>query len=82
MVKGEGDEWVIIPDSKVHVAHVGPTWVLLAPGGPHLGPVNFVIWDILLFYMAVIDYPCLDFNDAWIGCVFYVYVGGCEHAIK
>ena len=29
-----------IPDSKVHVAHVGPTWVLLAPGGPRVGPMN------------------------------------------
>ena len=23
-------------DSKVHVAHMGPTWVLLAPGRPHV----------------------------------------------
>ena len=23
------------PDSNVHVAHMGPTWVLAAPGGPH-----------------------------------------------
>ena len=27
------------PDSKVHVAHMGPTWVLSAPGGPHVGPM-------------------------------------------
>ena len=26
----------VIPDSKVHVAHMGPAWVLSAPGGPHL----------------------------------------------
>ena len=31
------------PDSKVHVAHLGPTWVLSAPGGPHVGPMNLVI---------------------------------------
>ena len=31
------------PDSKVHVAHMGLTWVLLAPGGPHVGPMNIAI---------------------------------------
>ena len=31
------------PDSKVHVAHMGPTWVLSAPGGPHVGPMNLAI---------------------------------------
>ena len=27
-----------LSDSKVHVAHMGPTWVLSDPGGPHVGP--------------------------------------------
>ena len=27
---------------------MGPTWVLSSPGGPHVGPLNFAIWDILL----------------------------------
>ena len=36
----------IIPDSKVHVAHMGPTWVLSAPGGPHVGPMNLAINDV------------------------------------
>ena len=27
-----------IPDSKVHGANMGPTWVLSAPDGPHVGP--------------------------------------------
>ena len=34
-----------IQDSKVHVAHMGPTWVLSAPGGPLVGPINLAIWD-------------------------------------
>ena len=34
----------VIPDSKVHVAHMGPTWFLSAPGGPHVGPINLPIW--------------------------------------
>ena len=37
-----------IPDSNFHVAHMGPTWVLSAPGGPHVGPTNLVIRDVLL----------------------------------
>ena len=35
-----------IPDSKVHGANMGPIWGRQDPGGPHVGPMNFVIWDI------------------------------------
>ena len=31
------------PDSKVHGANMGPTWVLSAPAGPHVGPINLAI---------------------------------------
>ena len=31
------------PDSKVHVASMGPTWVLSAPDGPHVGPMTLAI---------------------------------------
>ena len=31
------------PDSKVHGANMGPTWVLSAPDGPHVGPMNHAI---------------------------------------
>ena len=34
-----------IPDSKVHWANMGPTWVLSAPDGPHVGPMNLAIRD-------------------------------------
>ena len=30
-------------DSKVHWANMGPTWVLSAPDGPHVGPMNLAI---------------------------------------
>ena len=33
----------IYPDSKVQWANMGPTWVLSAPGGPHVGPMNLAI---------------------------------------
>ena len=34
-----------IPNSNVHGANVGPTWVLSAPDGPHVGPINLAIRD-------------------------------------
>ena len=36
-----------IPDCKVHVANMGPTWVLSAPGGPDVGPMNLDMRDIV-----------------------------------
>ena len=36
----------IIPDSKVHGANTGPIWGRQDPGGPHVGPMNFAIWDV------------------------------------
>ena len=37
----------VIPDSKIHGANMGHTWVLPAPGGPHVGPMNLAIRDLL-----------------------------------
>ena len=31
------------PESKVHGANIGPTWVLTAPDVPHVGPMNHAI---------------------------------------
>ena len=31
------------PDIKVHGANMGPTWILSAPDGPRVGPMNFAI---------------------------------------
>ena len=33
----------IVPDNKVHGANMGPTWVISAPDGPHVGPMNLAI---------------------------------------
>ena len=35
-----------IPDSKVYGANMGPIWGRQDPGGPNVGPMNFVIWDV------------------------------------
>ena len=32
-----------VPDNKVHGANMGPTWVLSAPDGPLVGPMNLAI---------------------------------------
>ena len=32
------------PDSKIHGANMGPTWVLSAPGTLHVGPMNLAFW--------------------------------------
>ena len=35
------------PDSIVHGANIGPTWVLSAPDGPHVGPMNLAIEEVI-----------------------------------
>ena len=35
---------------KVHDASMGPTWVLSAPDGPHVGPMNLAIRAIRFIY--------------------------------
>ena len=36
------------PDSNVHGANMGPIWGRQNPVGPHVGPMNFAIWEIVL----------------------------------
>ena len=47
-----------LPDSKVHGANMGPTWVLPAPDGPHVGPMKLairtVIQSVNLLYMNLL----------------------------
>ena len=40
---GVTEEVLQTPDSKVHGANMGPTWVLSAPDGSHVGPMNLAI---------------------------------------
>ena len=37
-----------IPDSKAHGANMVPIWGRHDPGKPHVGPMNFAIWDYLI----------------------------------
>ena len=34
------------PDSKVYGANMGPIWGRQDPEWPHVGPMNFAIWDL------------------------------------
>ena len=36
----------ITPDNKCHGATMGPILGRQDPGGPHVGPMNFAIWDL------------------------------------
>ena len=38
----------MIPDSKVHGAKMGHIWSRQDSGGPHVGPMNFAIWNAYL----------------------------------
>ena len=41
------------PDSKVHGANMRPIWGRQDPGGPHVGPMNFAIWEIICMEMEI-----------------------------
>ena len=43
------------PDSKVHGANMGPIWGRQDPGGPHVGPMNFAIWDPSMRHQSLRD---------------------------
>ena len=57
------------PDSKVHGANMGPTWVLSALDGPHVGPMNLAIrvgspppWPICYLSLRKVCYMCNIFS--------------------
>ena len=46
---------IIVPDSKVHGAYMGPTWGRQDPGGPHVDPMILAIWGVfnqIILFMA------------------------------
>ena len=46
------------PDNKVHGANMGPTWVLSAPDGPHVGPMNLVLRVFALVHVRAAHIQC------------------------
>ena len=58
-------------DSKVHGANMGPIWGRQDPGGPHVSPMNFAIWEVIftgtvmkLHYSFFFPHDFLLVNDA------------------
>ena len=47
-------------DSKVHGANMGPIWARQDPGGPHVGSMNFVIWDNIFLTDVLVRYDKED----------------------
>ena len=37
---------ITVPDSKVRGTNMGPIWGRQDPGGPHVGPMKFAIWEV------------------------------------
>ena len=74
------------PDSQVRGANMVPIWGRQVPGGPHVGPMNFAIWE----YITNIFENVLP--SQWLGkkhdCIFlclwnvlYVYQCTCMYNI-
>ena len=64
----KGSSWTWnIPDSKVHGTNMGPIWGRQGSGGPHVGPMNFAIWEPLNSQMIGnrLDAYCEDTID-WV----------------
>ena len=68
------------PEGKVHGANMGPTWVLSALDGPHVGPINLVIRVERLgmpgfFVVAgfISSYKSLD-NNRWQDGTMWYYL--------
>ena len=48
---------------------MGPTWVLSAPGGPHVGPMNLAIRDNLFWYIIQSsDAFLIALTSCWTNC--------------
>ena len=57
------------PDNKFHGANMGPTWVLAAPDGPHVGPMSLAIRegfpDTILFRRSSHSLCCCRWPVSW-----------------
>ena len=53
------------PDSKVRGANVGPIWGRQDPGGPHVGHMDFAMWELqlLLYLNPENEYYCTSWSN-------------------
>ena len=73
---GKGGQEEPLPDSKVHGANIGPIWGRQDPGGPHVGPMNFVIWAQVPSTAAPRLGTSWPKNVAWVIKVYSVWTKG------
>ena len=68
------------PDSKIHGANMGPTWVLSAPVGPHVSPMNLAIREVCpaLWLAQLCWYHGKQILRSWTICVSEVWNVFCE----
>ena len=52
-------------NNKINGANMGSIWGRQDPGGPHLGPMNFAIWETILMYWS---YDGNQMNNHWLIC--------------
>ena len=50
------------PDSKVHGSNMGLILGRQDPGWPNVGPMNFVIWVLIVYHQYHRSYPDIDWN--------------------
>ena len=80
--------WHASPDSKIHGANMGPTWVLSALDGPHVCPMNLAIreGDMELHKSVIIppDYCWHVPSDPYItrSCVLQVASRQCRASFE
>ena len=59
------------PDSKGHRANMGPTWVLSAPDGPHVGPMILAIRVLINIHWPVFNIECWKHNQITTACPYF-----------
>ena len=62
----------IYPDSKVHGVNMGPIWGQQDPGGPHVGPMNFVMFAKYSYKRCSI--ACVGLCPAMFSFPFWIVV--------
>ena len=61
-----------VPHGKVHGANMRPNWGRQDPGGPHVGPMNFVICDVMAIVNELSKIGCVI---AGLHCIIIVAAG-------
>ena len=80
--KTEATSSGIIHDSKVHGVNMGHIWGRQDPGGPHVDPMNFAIWDVSFADESIVSlYNCNGHARAF-RCVVERLMNCCKKQIK